>query len=175
MARRERATQGAGAAATGGAGAPVLVSACLLGLPCRYDGGHCLTPALLPWAAHGRLAPICPEVAGGLPTPRPPAEIQGGTAAEVWAGKAAVRSVQGRDVTPEYLAGARLALAQAHRLGARAAVLKQGSPSCGSRWVYDGAFQGQRIAGQGITAWLLRASGLQVASEDELAQVLGEQ
>ena len=56
-----------------------------------------------------------------------------------------------------------------------AAVLKQGSPSCGSRWVYDGAFQGQRIAGQGITAWLLRASGLQVASEDELAQVLGEQ
>jgi len=148
----------------------VLVSACLLGEKVRYNGADARCPAavLAGWAAEGRLVPFCPEVAGGLGVPRPAAEIQGGDGGAVLAGTAAVRTKDGRDLTPQFQGGARLALEQARLAGARVAVLKEGSPSCGSGAVYDGTFSGRRQAGRGVTAALLEENGVRVFSETQL-------
>lgn len=155
----------------------VLVSACLLGQPVRYDGRSSGHPDLLQlWQQQGRVVPLCPEVAGGLPTPRPPAEIPGGQGGAVLDGEARVVTVQGEDVSAEFLAGARLALELVRRHGIRVAVLKSGSPSCGNRQVYDGTFSGCKIDGEGVTSALLRREGVQVFSELELetaARALG--
>ncbi|MBV4540930.1 MULTISPECIES: DUF523 domain-containing protein [Pseudomonas] len=149
----------------------VLVSACLLGQPVRYDGrasGH--PDVLRQWQAEGRVVPLCPEVAGGLPTPRPPAEIPGGQGSQVLAGDVQVLTVTGEDVTGEFLAGAQQALALVRRHGIRVAVLKAGSPSCGNRLTYDGTFSGVKVPGEGVTTALLRREGVQVFSELELEQ-----
>lgn len=153
------------------------MSACLLGQPVRYDGRSSGHPDLLQvWQREGRVVPLCPEVAGGLPTPRPPAEIPGGQGGAVLDGEARVVTVQGEDVSAEFLAGARLALELVRRHGIRVAVLKSGSPSCGNRQVYDGAFSGSKIDGEGVTSALLRREGVQVFSElelEEAARALG--
>lgn len=149
----------------------ILISACLLGERVRHDGGDKASahPALARWAAQGRLVPLCPEVAGGLGIPRPPAEIQGpGGGAAVLAGSAQVRTVHGHDVTAAFLAGARAALAAAERHRIRVAILKENSPSCGSGQVHDGRFAGARVPGMGVTAALLRAAGVEVFSEAEI-------
>lgn len=147
----------------------VLVSACLLGQPVRYDGRASGHPDVLQgWQAEGRVVPLCPEVAGGLPTPRPPAEIPGGQGRAVLNGQARVVTVTGEDVSDAFLAGARLALELVRRHGIRVAVLKSGSPSCGNRLVYDGSFTGEKVAGEGVTTALLRREGVQVFSELEL-------
>ena len=147
----------------------MLVSACLLGQPVRYDGRASGHPDLLQtWQQQGRVVPLCPEVAGGLPTPRPPAEIPGGQGGAVLDGEAQVVTVLGEDVSAEFLAGARLALELVRRNGIRVAVLKAGSPSCGNRLVYDGTFSGNKIAGEGVTSALLRREGVLVFSELEL-------
>lgn len=149
----------------------VLVSACLLGQPVRYDGRSSGHPDLLQrWQGEGRVVPLCPEVAGGLPTPRPPAEIPGGQGGEVLDGTAVVVTVIGEDVSAAFLAGARQALALAHKHGIRVAVLKAGSPSCGNRLTYDGTFSGVKVPGEGVTAALLRREGVLVFSELELEQ-----
>ncbi|MCU1721901.1 DUF523 domain-containing protein [Pseudomonas sp. 5P_5.1_Bac1] len=155
----------------------VLVSACLLGQPVRYDGrasGH--PDVLQAWQREGRVVPLCPEVAGGLPTPRPPAEIPGGQGGAVLDGEAQVVTIVGEDVSAAFLAGARLALELVRRHGIRVAVLKSGSPSCGNRLVYDGTFSGSKISGEGVTSALLRREGVLVFSElelDEAARALG--
>lgn len=153
------------------------MSACLLGQPVRYDGRSSGHPDLLQlWQQQGRVVPLCPEVAGGLPTPRPPAEIPGGQGGAVLDGEARVVTVQGEDVSAEFLAGARLALELVRRHGIRVAVLKSGSPSCGNRKVYDGTFSGSKIDGEGVTSALLRREGVQVFSElelEEAARALG--
>lgn len=146
----------------------ILISACLLGERVRHDGGDKLSShaALQRWAAEGRLVPVCPEVAGGLPVPRPPAEIQGpGGGAAVLARKVPVHARTGKDVTDEFLAGARSALAAAERHGVRIAILKEGSPSCGSTLIHDGTFAGVRIPGMGVTATVLREAGIEVFPE----------
>ncbi|QVM91177.1 DUF523 domain-containing protein [Pseudomonas entomophila] len=149
----------------------VLVSACLLGQPVRYDGRASGHPGLLQrWQAEGRVVPLCPEVAGGLPTPRPPAEIPGGQGGEVLDGRVPVVTVAGEDVSEAFLAGARQALALVRRHGIAVAVLKSGSPSCGNRLTYDGSFTGVKVAGEGVTTALLRREGVQVFSELELEQ-----
>jgi len=151
--------------------AKVLVSACLLGQPVRYDGRASGHPDLLQrWQAEGRVVPLCPEVAGGLPTPRPPAEIPGGQGAQVLAGRARVIAVSGEDVSEAFLAGAQLALALVRRHGIRVAVLKSGSPSCGNRLTYDGSFSGVKVPGEGVTTALLRREGVLVFNEMELDQ-----
>lgn len=151
--------------------AKVLVSACLLGQPVRYDGRASGHPDLLQrWQAEGRVVPLCPEVAGGLPTPRPPAEISGGQGAQVLAAQARVIAVSGEDVSEAFLAGAQLALAVVRRHGIRVAVLKSGSPSCGNRLTYDGSFSGVKVPGEGVTTALLRREGVLVFSELELDQ-----
>lgn len=150
----------------------VLVSACLLGERVRYDGrdARCDDDVLARWAREGRLVPFCPEVAGGLGVPRPAAEIQGGDGADVLAGRAAVRDRAGRDLTSAFLQGAEGALAAARTAGARVAVLKDGSPSCGTAAIHDGTFAGARRPGPGVTAARLRAAGLLVFGEDDLAR-----
>lgn len=132
----------------------VLISACLLGVSCRYDGHAkpCTLP-LLPEAVHW--IPICPEIYGGLPTPRAPAERVGD----------AIRTADGRDVTQAYRRGADETLRLAKHLRCRAAVLKARSPSCGSGIIHDGSFTGRLIPGDGMTAELLIRHGIRVFDE----------
>ncbi|WP_152388229.1 2-thiouracil desulfurase family protein [Azotobacter salinestris] len=149
----------------------ILVSRCLLGERVRYDGGaHGPFAPLEEWRRQGRLVAVCPEVAGGLPTPRPPAEIPGGQGARVLDGECGVLTVEGADVGTAFLAGAHAALQLVQEHGIRLAVLKARSPSCGNRENYDGSFAGRRVPGEGVTAALLRRHGVQVFSEEELAE-----
>jgi len=145
-----------------------LVSACLLGVCTRYDGGCCPVPRLIQLAARGLAVPICPEMAGGLPVPRPPAEIVGGDGQAVLDRQARVLTIDGEDVTEAFLSGARQVLETMQRLGIRQAVLKDDSPSCGCRRIYDGTFSGHKVSGQGVTAALLQRNGITVLSEEDL-------
>ena len=144
-----------------------LVSACLLGICTRYDGGCCPASQLVELAARGLAVPVCPEVTGGLPIPRPPAEIVGGDGQAVLDGQARVLTIEGEDVTEGFLAGALQALETAQRLGIRQAVLKDDSPSCGCGRIYDGTFGGHLVPGQGVAAALLQRNGITVLSEEE--------
>ncbi|MNZ31703.1 hypothetical protein D3C78_490110 [compost metagenome] len=151
----------------------ILVSRCLLGHAVRYDGGaHGPIDLLLQWQAEGRVVALCPEVAGGLPTPRPPAEIPGGQGAAVLDGALSVRTLAGRDVGAAFRAGAQAALQLVREHGIRIAVLKARSPSCGNLENYDGSFSGRRVPGEGVTAALLRRAGVQVFNEEQLADVV---
>ncbi|HET7618671.1 MAG TPA: DUF523 domain-containing protein [Vicinamibacterales bacterium] len=152
--------------------AAVLVSACLLGAPVRYHGGDAQSDSdiLRRWQRQRRIVAVCPEVAGGLPTPRPPAELQGGDGVQVLRGGAAVRTRAGEDVTEAFRAGAAHAVAAARGANVRVAVLKSGSPSCAVDGIYDGTFSGRRTAGAGVTAAALRAAGVQVFDETQLAE-----
>jgi len=149
----------------------ILVSRCLLGEAVRYDGGsHGPFAQLEVWRREGRLVAVCPEVAGGLPTPRPPAEIPGGQGARVLDGECGIRTLDGTEVGAAFLAGAREALRLVAAQGIRLALLKARSPSCGNRENYDGSFAGRRVPGEGVTAALLRRHGVQVFSEEELTE-----
>ena len=150
----------------------ILVSACLLGHPVRYNGLDKKTDDdhLRRWVAQGRVVAVCPEVAGGLPVPRPPAEIVGGGGGvAVLTGASRVIARTGADVTAEFVHGADHALAKAEEHGIRVAVLKEGSPSCGSSYSYDGSFSGTRVLAPGVTTARLMAAGIRVFSEHELA------
>ena len=146
----------------------LLVSACLVGIPCRYDGGSCPHDRLQALAAQGDVLPICPEVSGGLPTPRPPAEIRGGDGGDVLEGRAQVVNIKGKDVTAEFLAGAEKALRIAQRWSIKEAVLKARSPSCGVGQIHDGSFSGRLVEGDGVTAALLKREGIIVKNEEEV-------
>jgi uncharacterized protein YbbK (DUF523 family) len=134
------------------------VSACLLGTPCNHEGNHSRRPAVEALAATHRLVPVCPEVCGGLSTPRPAAERVGDR----------VVTKDGVDVTAEYERGAQAAVDLAHAVGADRAVLKARSPSCGCHEVYDGTFSRTLREGEGTTAAALRAAGIDVCSEEDL-------
>ncbi|RON75715.1 purine-nucleoside phosphorylase [Pseudomonas fluorescens] len=149
----------------------ILVSRCLLGHRVRYDGGASGPFDLLEqWIEEGRVVPLCPEVAGGLPTPRAAAEIPGGQGGEVLDGTAAVITTDGEDVSAQFLEGARQALELVQKHGIRVAVLKANSPSCGNLLTYDGTFSGVKVNGEGVTAALLKRHGVRVFSELELAE-----
>lgn len=142
---------------------PVLVSACLLNHPVRYDGQSkgLLSPWLAEQHAQGWLHSLCPEVAGGLPIPRAPAERQGER----------VINVTGQDVSAAFERGAQQALALCQANGIRFALLKEGSPSCGSSRIYNGLFNGQCVAGEGVTTALLRRHGIAVFNEHQLVEL----
>ena len=151
--------------------AQILISSCLMSMPVRYDGGskRCLHPVLARWQDEGRLLWLCPESEGGLPTPRPPAEItSGASGAGVFLGQARVLDGKGSDVSAAFVRGAEAAVKAALAAGIRVAVLKEGSPSCGSAWIADGSFTGVRVAREGVTAAALKAVGVQVFSENQL-------
>ncbi len=148
-------------------GPPMIVSACLAGCECRFDGSADTEDTLARLVADGRAVTVCPEEEGGLATPRPPAEIVGGDGHDVLAGRARVVTVAGDDVTDAYLEGARNALAAARAVGARTAVLKARSPSCGKGVIYDGSFTRTTREGDGVTVALLKQKGIEVVSDEE--------
>lgn len=149
----------------------ILVSACLLGVNCKYNGGCNRHTEVLNYL-DGRQdwIPICPEQIGGLATPRVPAEIQGGDGEAVLKGQARVVTRDGRDVTEAFIKGAQEVLKIAQLCGAHEAILKQRSPSCGSCQIYDGTFAGGKIDGAGVTAALLKLAGIDVKSEEDLLE-----
>ncbi len=144
-------------------GSTVLVSACLAGVPCRHDGRDAGIACVKELVQHGAAVPLCPEVLGGMPTPRPTAACVGGDGGAVWRGAARVCTSEGVDVTEAFCAGARAVLEQARRLGIQRAILKERSPSCGVREVW---VEGRVVAGMGVTAALLQAEGIEVISEE---------
>lgn len=142
----------------------LLVSACLLGVSCKYSGGdNCLPEsALKPLRERYRLIPVCPETAGGLPTPRAPSERLG----------TRVVSDQGLDVTEAFKNGAKTATDLANKYSCKMALMKENSPSCGSGTIYDGSFSGRLVPGDGVTAEALKALGLNVFGESQTASLL---
>ena len=139
-----------------------MVSACLLGTGCRYDGGGNRIPQLSDLLQTHCCVPVCPEILGGLPTPRTPAERQGER----------VVAQDGRDVTAAFVRGAQETLRLAELFHCEAALLKERSPSCGSGSIYDGSFTHTRVPGDGVTAQLLKEAGIPVYGESELPRLL---
>lgn len=152
----------------------ILISKCLLGAKVRYDGKDnlCQHPLIQQWQKEGRLIAICPEVAGGLTTPRDPAAIIGeGGGQSVLKKLANVKTIHGDDVTDAYIQGAKAALALVKKHGIKIAILKERSPSCGGTEIYTGDFTGQKIIGEGVTAALLKQYGVQIFNESQIEQV----
>ncbi|MBE6566794.1 MAG: DUF523 domain-containing protein [Ruminococcaceae bacterium] len=138
----------------------ILVSACLLGEPCRYDGKSKPCERVIALKNTYNLIPICPEVMGGLPTPRTPSEICGER----------VLMKDGRDVTENYNRGAQKALEIARENACTVAILKEKSPSCGSGLIHNGSFDGGLVKGDGITTQLLKQNGIRVLGESEITE-----
>ncbi len=147
----------------------ILISACLVGQAVRYDGNSKLInhTILLNWSKLGLLIPVCPEVKGGLPIPRRPAEIFNHSD-----GVISVINIDGHDVTKEFDIGANIALKRCFDNGIKMAVLTESSPSCGSSKVYDGSYSSVKIDGEGVTTKLLRENDIKVFSEHELDEAL---
>ena len=135
----------------------IIVSACLAGVNCRYDGGGKPCEAVIQLVAQGKALPLCPEQLGGLTTPRPPAEQQGER----------VLTCEGVDVSAQFRRGAGEALRLARLSGASTAILKARSPSCGCGRVYDGTFSGRLVNGEGVFARLCLDAGIRVMTEEE--------
>ena len=136
----------------------LLISACLLGVECKYSGGSNALPeeTIEKLRTRYRLIPVCPETAGGLPPPRDPSERLGER----------VVSCRGADVTAQFKKGAEAALTLARRYGCTTALMKEHSPSCGSGLIYDGSFSGKLVKGDGCAAELLKAAGVSVVGEN---------
>lgn len=152
----------------------VLVSSCLLGNPVRYNGSDAPSDKhiLNKWKREGRLVHFCPEISAGFPTPRPPAETFGGDGKLVLINQAKVIEDTGADVTEQFILGAKKALNFAVQNEVQIAILTDGSPSCGSTFVYDGNFTGKTVAGRGVTAELFEQNGIRVFSENHIEEAL---
>ena len=140
----------------------LLVSACLLGVNCKYSGGNNYSPAVEALREQFELVPVCPEQLGGLPTPRVPSERVGDK----------VLARDGTDVTDAFRRGAARALALARSSGAALAVFQARSPSCGSGEIYDGSFSGKLVPGKGVTTELLEQNGITIYSDDRIEALL---
>lgn len=140
------------------------VSWCLAGRKCRYDGSAKTDMRAVALAERGAVC-VCPEVLGGLPVPREPAEIVGGDGSDVLDGRARVITAGGRDVTAEYISGAEKALKICMEKKVTHAMFKANSPSCGCGSIYDGSFTGKKVSGDGVTAALFKRNGIAVDTE----------
>ncbi len=140
----------------------ILISRCLLGEPCRYDGKSCPFLDAVKLKEKYELVPVCPEVLGGLKTPRDPAERVGGK----------VLTKAGKDVTKEYMLGAERALEIAKENDCTIAILKEKSPSCGCGKIYDGTHTKTLTNGDGVTAELLKKNGIKVIGESKIKETL---
>ena len=136
----------------------IFVSACLLGENCKYSGGNNRNEAVISFLEEKEFVAVCPERAGGLPAPRPPAEIRDGR----------VVDKEGKDVTAEFLLGAEKTLALAKKYHPELCILKANSPSCGCGEIYDGTFSGRKISGNGKTTELLLKNGFSVITEKQI-------
>lgn len=141
----------------------IIVSACLLGASCRYDGKSKPVKEVIALKEKYKLIPVCAEIMGGLPTPRIPCEIKNGRAI----------NKNGEDKTAEYVKGAEEVLRLARLFGCDTAVLKARSPSCGNGEIHDGSFSGRMISGDGICAELLKANGIKIFNETQISDILG--
>ena len=152
----------------------ILVSACLMGFKIRYNGSEKaqLIEKMRQWQQEQRLVIHCPELAAGLPTPRAPAEIFNADGKTVMQEQARILDNTGLDVTNHYQLAAWMALRAAQESGCTAALLTDGSPTCGSQFIYDGSFTGQRKSGMGVAASLLAEQGIRVFSETQLAELV---
>ena len=142
----------------------ILISACLIGDKCKYDGKSNYNPLIEKLLEEYELVPFCPEVEGGLSTPREPSERI----------KDQVRMESGRNVTHQFYKGADLAVNICLYLGIKIAILKEGSPSCGVHEIYDGTFSHKKIKGKGVTTETLTKKGIRVISENEIEEFLNE-
>lgn len=145
----------------------IIVSACLCGVNCKYNGENNLNQKVLKLLQEGKAIPVCPEQLGGQSTPRAAHEICDGTGADVLDGKCRIKGPEGDDATEEFLKGAYETLKIAKESGAKVAILKARSPSCGFGKIYDGTFSGNKIEGNGVTAELLKRNGIKVYTEEE--------
>lgn len=136
----------------------IMVSACLMGENCKYNGGNNLSQKVLNYVKGNEVISVCPEVMGGLPTPRIPAEIVAGV----------VTTKDGRNVHEEFRTGAEIALKTAIENQVDLVILQSRSPSCGPRQIYDGSFSGKKIDGQGIFAGMLIENGFRVIDVEDL-------
>ncbi len=152
----------------------ILVSACLLGEPVRYDGRYKQLeyPQLDELLKQDRVIPFCPEVAGGLPVPRDAAEIQAGDGYAVLDNLGRVITSNGKDVTDCFLQGAHQALALCQQHAIRVAILTELSPSCGSSQIYNGSFNRSRIHGVGVTTALLQRHGISVFNPSQIGDAI---
>lgn len=148
-----------------------LISACLCGVNCKYNGLNNYNEICEKLLASGKAILVCPEQLGGLPTPRIPSEIIGNSL-DILDGKGEVVNKEGSDVTAQFIKGAKETLDIAKKLNIKIAILKDGSPSCGVNYIYDGNFSGTKINGMGVTAQLLKESLIDVISEDELGGII---
>lgn len=151
----------------------ILVSACLLSLPTRYNGSGDAMPLLMKYNYLGKYIPICPEQLGGLATPRMPAEILSGSGSNVLHDQGKIIDKEGSDLTSAFLHGAQQVVKIARMFPVQAAILKERSPSCGTHRIYNGKFENVLQPGQGVTTALLREHNIPVYSEEEMtAEIL---
>lgn len=146
----------------------VLVSACLCGVNCKYDGKNNFNKKVAELLKKGIAIPVCPEQLGGQSTPRAPHELQDTTGAEVLDGKGKILGPEGDDATGEFIKGAEETLTIAQLTGAVCAILKARSPSCGKGIIYDGSFSGSKREGNGVTTELLLKNGIEVYTEETI-------
>ena len=146
----------------------IIVSACLAGIQCRYDGKSDTCDYIEQLVKSGEAVPVCPELLGGLKIPRVPAEKV------ITDGIVKIVNKEGIDVTQNFIDGAEKTLEIARIIGAETAVLKAKSPSCGNKFIYDGTFAGKLIKGRGITAEMLERNGIKVYNENEAEELINE-
>lgn len=151
-----------------------LVSSCLIGLRTTYRGRSNLRRTLLELVKRGEAIPVCPEQLGGLPTPRLPAEIEGGQGLMVISGRARVLRSDGVDVTEQFIRGAREVLRLATIINPECIIFKENSPSCGVHFAYDGSFSNRKVCGEGVTTAMLRRAGFRVLSEADFLSGLSK-
>ncbi|WLR42131.1 DUF523 domain-containing protein [Bacillus carboniphilus] len=147
-----------------------IISSCLLGKKCRYNGTDCSNDQVEKFIHKNQVIEACPELLGGLSTPRNPAEIVGGSGNDVINGTAKVVDNNGNDVTTHFIKGAYETLKLAKEHGVNKVILKENSPSCGCHFIYDGSFSSKKKKGLGVTAALLSMNGIEVVSENTLKE-----
>lgn len=145
----------------------ILISACLCGINCKYNGQNNTNPIFEKMLAEQKVLPVCPEQLGGLPTPRPACEITGGTGTDVLEGKARVMGIDRQDLTENFIRGAEETLRIAQNASITRAILQSRSPSCGCDRIYDGTFSSHLQDGDGVTTALLKKNGIQVIREED--------
>ena len=148
----------------------IIVSACLLGLNTKYDGTTNAYALIRKYSSSGKFIPLCPEQLGGLPTPRVPVEIIGGTGQDVLSGRCLAQGEQGEVVTSEFIQGATEVIKIVEMVTVTAAILKERSPSCGVNYIYDGSFSHRIKSGQGVTAAILKEHNIPIYSEEGLTE-----
>jgi uncharacterized protein YbbK (DUF523 family) len=145
----------------------ILISACLCGINCKYSGGNNMHPRFAAMYQNNKVLPVCPEELGGLPTPRLPCEIEGGSGQDVLKGTARVINKQGENVSESFIRGAGKVLQIARDHNIKLAILQDRSPSCGVGVIYDGTFKKNIIEGDGVTAALLKQNGINVVNASD--------